>query len=41
MVFQSSPDPKAGRNFEGYRKLDVRRRGFQSSPDPEAGRNLI
>ena len=33
-VFQSSPDPKAGRNASS-----VQEGLFQSSPDPKAGRN--
>ena len=37
-LFQSSPDPEAGRNPKLRRKADDPGE-FQSSPDPEAGRN--
>ena len=37
--FQSSPDPKAGRNASGDGTL-TRESQFQSSPDPKAGRNV-
>ncbi len=36
--FQSSPDPKAGRNVHTP-DCGVVRVKFQSSPDPKAGRN--
>ncbi len=36
--FQSSPDPKAGRNISDEQER-IRNIEFQSSPDPKAGRN--
>ena len=36
--FQSSPDPKAGRNDTELAEF-VQAGEFQSSPDPKAGRN--
>ncbi len=38
--FQSSPDPKAGRN-EREEQAQWEREVFQSSPDPKAGRNKL
>ncbi len=38
--FQSSPDPKAGRNG-GQSNGKPASSGFQSSPDPKAGRNRV
>ena len=41
MVFQSSPDPKAGCDLgtrAGFLRLYV---GFQSSPDPKAGCDVL
>ncbi len=39
LSFQSSPDPKAGRNNASSDPVPVLERLFQSSPDPKAGRN--
>ena len=39
-MFQSSPDPKAGRHLR-YQTATGRQSEFQSSPDPKAGRHEI